>query len=360
MTEDFVELNRSVYCAKTQEIVNVKLKQNKHEFAAGCFGRLYLLLDKTESCNDFSPVFVLKTVTITKTRDPYLEIEVLEELRGSEFITQIIYAFYTFKNSIRHMHIVTEYHENGTLHGKIYKNRQPYLDLYDYTYSGRKHEHNKEFVIPQNSVKKWTKQLFAGLSFMHNKSVMHRDIKPENLVFDSDDNLKIIDFGSAKFLQADTTSRPNVSTLIYRSPECLMGFSDYRNCADVWSAACVVAEMVSGAPLFISMGGQKYACSVIFSDFPEKQSVMDQLATIIECIGYPERVVLDELEFEHAKAIKSVLRHGSRLTNLRTRMIQLDTPFDAEHLKLEGFLLELLKHDDRMTAEAALEHDYLK
>ena len=208
------------------------------------------------------------------------------------------------------MHIVTEYHENGTLHNKIYKNRQPYSDFYDYTYSGRKNEQNKDFAISESLVKKWTKQLFTGLSYMHNKSVMHRDIKPENLVFDSGDNLKIIDLGSAKFIQPDTTSRPNVSTLIYRSPECLMGFSDYRTSVDVWAAGCVVAEMVSGGPLFISMGG-KFNFSVIFGDFPEKQSEMEQLATIIECIGYPERDVLDELSFEHAKAIKSVLRHGT-------------------------------------------------
>ena len=41
------------------------------------------------------------------------------------------------------------------------------------------------------------RQLMLGLQACHNTNFAHRDLKPENLLFDSDFNLKIADFGLA-------------------------------------------------------------------------------------------------------------------------------------------------------------------
>lgn len=42
-----------------------------------------------------------------------------------------------------------------------------------------------------------TKQLAAGLAYLHSKGMAHRDMKPENILIDSDFQVKIIDFGFA-------------------------------------------------------------------------------------------------------------------------------------------------------------------
>ena len=41
-------------------------------------------------------------------------------------------------------------------------------------------------------------QIFSAIKYMHERGIAHRDIKAENVVFDSDMNAKLIDFGLAK------------------------------------------------------------------------------------------------------------------------------------------------------------------
>lgn len=42
-----------------------------------------------------------------------------------------------------------------------------------------------------------------------------------------------------------------VVTLLYRAPEILMGARYYHTPVDMWSLGCVMAELVSGRPLFM-------------------------------------------------------------------------------------------------------------
>ena len=41
------------------------------------------------------------------------------------------------------------------------------------------------------------------LEYLHSHGVIHRDLKPENLMIDSNNNLKIIDFGTADVLEIE-------------------------------------------------------------------------------------------------------------------------------------------------------------
>ncbi|KAG8722649.1 Cyclin-dependent kinase catalytic subunit [Ceratobasidium sp. 395] len=101
-------------------------------------------------------------------------------------------------------------------------------------------------------IKKFTHQLLAGLRYCHGHRILHRDLKPQNLLVDSNENLKLADFGLARAFGIPLrTYTHEVVTLWYRSPEVLLGSRHYSTAIDMWSVGCIIAEMVMhGQPLF--------------------------------------------------------------------------------------------------------------
>ncbi|KAI4384529.1 hypothetical protein MLD38_002671 [Melastoma candidum] len=62
--------------------------------------------------------------------------------------------------------------------------------------------------------------------------------------------LKLCDFGSAKML---VKGEPNVSYICsryYRAPELIFGATEYTTAIDIWSAGCVMAELLLGQVFF--------------------------------------------------------------------------------------------------------------
>uniref|UniRef100_A0A0K0DMK2 Protein kinase domain-containing protein n=1 Tax=Angiostrongylus cantonensis TaxID=6313 RepID=A0A0K0DMK2_ANGCA len=100
-------------------------------------------------------------------------------------------------------------------------------------------------------IKLYTWQMFNGLQYLSRLQIMHRDIKPVNILADHAQGLlKIGDFGSAKIVRPGMTSTPYQVTRFYRPPELLLGAENYNWTIDIWSAGCVLGEMVKGNVLF--------------------------------------------------------------------------------------------------------------
>ncbi|KAI5676452.1 hypothetical protein M9H77_07402 [Catharanthus roseus] len=106
-----------------------------------------------------------------------------------------------------------------------------------------------KFTEPQ--VKCYMKQLLSGLEHCHKRHVLHRDIKGSNLLLDNSGTLRIADFGLATIFDP-THKHPMTSrvvTLWYRPPELLLGATDYGVGIDLWSAGCILAELLAGKPI---------------------------------------------------------------------------------------------------------------
>ncbi|VDM69727.1 unnamed protein product [Strongylus vulgaris] len=100
-------------------------------------------------------------------------------------------------------------------------------------------------------IKLYTWQMFNGLQYLCQLQIMHRDIKPVNILVDHLQGLlKIGDFGSAKVVRPGMSSTPYQVTRFYRPPELLLGSENYNWTVDIWSAGCVLGEMVKGNVLF--------------------------------------------------------------------------------------------------------------
>jgi serine/threonine protein kinase len=99
-------------------------------------------------------------------------------------------------------------------------------------------------------------QLASALRHLEKMGLMHRDLKPENVLVDVQTNrLALCDFGSAKYVESDSSSSPKpsatyVCTRFYRSPELILGRDLYSTSVDIWSFGCIVAEFAYGGPLF--------------------------------------------------------------------------------------------------------------
>jgi len=139
-------------------------------------------------------------------------------------------------------------------------------------------------------------QLLRGVAYLHSRRppVLHRDLKLSNLLVDASGVLKIADLGLARPAAGEDGGRMTnrVITLWYRPPELLLGSERYGPEIDVWSAGCILAELLTGRPLF--QGAEE----------------ADQLGRITRLFGCPTEATWPGLErLPHAHFLET--RHAA-------------------------------------------------
>uniref|UniRef100_A0AAX7W643 mitogen-activated protein kinase n=1 Tax=Astatotilapia calliptera TaxID=8154 RepID=A0AAX7W643_ASTCA len=108
-----------------------------------------------------------------------------------------------------------------------------------------------------------------------------KDLKPGNLAINPDCELKILDFGLAR--QADSEMTGYVVTRWYRAPEVILNWMHYTQTVDIWSAGCIMAEMLLGKPLF------------------KGNDHLDQLREIMKITGTPSPDFIVKLQSQDAR-----------------------------------------------------------
>ena len=91
-------------------------------------------------------------------------------------------------------------------------------------------------------------ELLDALAYAHSQGVIHRDVKPQNVMLGDDGHVKVMDFGVAHLMGADSLTHAGdvVGTIAYMSPEQAAG-ERVTPASDVYSAGMVLYELLAGA-----------------------------------------------------------------------------------------------------------------
>ncbi|XP_060930356.1 STKc_p38 domain-containing protein isoform X1 [Limanda limanda] len=211
-------------------------------------------------------------------------------------------------------------------------------------------------------------QLLRGLKYIHSAGIIHRDLKPGNLAVNENCELKILDFGLARQTESEMTGY--VVTRWYRAPEIIFNWMHYSQTGDeiillylvivssiaavscdkilnvtvslllslsvdVWSAACILAEMITGQVLF-----------------PGHDSI-DQLKKILRLTGTPDSSLVQKMQSKDAQSYVQGLPPQKK-KNFKDVFLSMEE--NAVDL-LEGMLL--LDPETRLTAKQGLPHPFL-
>lgn len=111
-----------------------------------------------------------------------------------------------------------------------------------------------------------------------NYSIIHRDLKPENILLDKSGNVFIADWGLSRPISKQTidtnfehalnklSNRIDITeagsflgTILYASPEQILGFKNIDHRSDIYSLGCIMYEWETGTPPFIAATPQEIA-----------------------------------------------------------------------------------------------------
>ncbi|KAK8884034.1 Serine/threonine-protein kinase brsk1 [Tritrichomonas musculus] len=164
---------------------------------------------------------------ITKTtfqQRPNLQVKIQREIALMRLVEHShLLKLVDVLESPRHLYIVLEYASKG--------------ELFDFLVEHRR--------LKEDIALKFFRQIIYGLEYLHTLGICHRDLKPENILLDDQYNIKIADFGFAKYVKS-SIAETSCGSPHYAAPEVIRG-EPYDGCAaDVWSCGVILYALLAG------------------------------------------------------------------------------------------------------------------
>ena len=194
-------------------------------------------------------------------------------------------------------------------------------------------------------IRRFTKQMLNCLVLLKSKKVIHCDLKPENILLahPAHSEIKVIDFGSSCLENEKVYTY--IQSRFYRSPEVILGMT-YGMPIDMWSLGCILAELLTGYPIFPGENEQ------------------EQLACIMEVFGPPDKHLIEKstrkkLFFDSLG--KPRLTVSSKGKRRRPSSKTLQQAIKCDDDAFLDFLARCLRWDPerRMRPDEAIHHEFI-
>ncbi|KAH7221072.1 Serine/threonine-protein kinase ppk23 [Fusarium oxysporum f. sp. cubense] len=190
-----------------------------------------------------------------------------------------------------------------------------------------------------SEVKRLLLQLTSGIAYLHDNWILHRDLKTSNLLLNNRGQLKIADFGMARYVGDPPPKLTQlVVTLWYRAPELLLGAKTYDAAVDMWSVGCIFGELITREPLL------------------QGKNEVDQVSRTFELCGVPtEETWPGFRRLPNARSLRLPKTQVATGSVIRARFPGLTTAGAS----LLGDLLSL-DPERRPSASEMLQHEYFR
>jgi len=146
----------------------------------------------------------------------------------------------------------------------------------------------KEQKFTESDAKAILVQVLRGLQHLHEHGVVHRDIKPGNILFTTQGEIKIADFGlSAIVKEGESTVTGQYGTPYYAAPEVFRNEA-YTGLADMWSLGVMMFFMLSGTQAFEAENSRAVKARVLQGAFdmrgPLWSGISAECKDLIRCL----------------------------------------------------------------------------
>jgi eukaryotic-like serine/threonine-protein kinase len=156
--------------------------------------------------------------------------------------------------------------------------------------------------------------VLSALEYSHKAGIVHRDIKPANVMYCEESNsIKVMDFGIARAMADSaatmTQTQAVVGTAQYLSPEQARGETvDARS--DLYSAACLLYEMLTGRPPFIGDSPVSVAYQHVREIHEPASSLNPEVSPALDSVLAKALQKNRDDRFQDAAAFRRALRAG--------------------------------------------------
>lgn len=122
--------------------------------------------------------------------------------------------------------------------------------------------------LKEREARKFFRQIISGVEYCHSNLVIHRDLKPENLLLDTDNNIKINDFGFSNIMTPGERFSTFCGSVSYVAPEIIKNIKYIGPEIDIWSLGVILYTLVCGRlPWPETVDGSPAITNIIEGDY---------------------------------------------------------------------------------------------